>query len=126
MLILDTHIWVYWQNQQALPKNIINNIQNADELAISIISCWEVAQLIRKGRAKLPIKLEHWIELATADVKILPITKEIALLSEQLEFHHKDPADRFIIATSIIYQIPLVSLDSIFPNYQEIKSLLIN
>ena len=125
MLILDKHIWVYWQNQQTLPKNIINSIQNADGLAISIISCWEVAQLIRKGREKLPIKLAHWIELATADIEILPITKEIALLSEQLEFHHKDPADRFIIATSIVYQMPLVSLDGIFPKYREIKSLLI-
>lgn len=126
MLLLDTHIWIYWQNQQKLPQNIINEIQNADGLAISIISCWEVAQLIRKGKVGLPIKLEHWIELATANVKILPINKEIALLSERLDFHHKDPADRFIIATSIVYQIPVVSLDAVFPKYREIEQLLIN
>lgn len=38
MLLLDTHIWIYWQNQQKLPQNIINEIQNADGLAVSIIS----------------------------------------------------------------------------------------
>lgn len=55
-MLLDTHIWIYWQNQQKLPQNIINEIQNADGLAVSIISCWEVAQLIRKGKVGLPIK----------------------------------------------------------------------
>lgn len=126
MLLLDAHIWLYWQNQQPLPKNIQDKIQNADELAISIISCWEVAQLVRKGRINLPIKLEHWIELSTNSMAILPLNKEIALLSEELPFHHKDPADRFIIATSVFYQIPMISLDTIFPKYDELKSLLIH
>lgn len=70
--------------------------------------------------------LQHWIKLASMDIEILPITKEIALLSEQLDNHHKDPADRFIIATGVFYQMPIVSLDTIFPKYDEIKHLLIN
>lgn len=125
MLMLDTHIWIYWQNNQALPTTIINKIQTADKLAISAVSCWELAQLIRKKRIILPIPVKEWVELATINVEILSLNKEIALLAETLPFHHKDPADRFIIATSLFYQMPIISLDTIFPQYQEISHLLI-
>lgn len=125
MLMLDTHIWIYWQNNQALPTAIINKIQTADKLAISAISCWELAQLIRKKRIILPIPVKEWVELATMNIEILSLNKEIALLAETLAFHHKDPADRFIIATSLFYQMPIISLDTIFPQYEEISHLLI-
>lgn len=125
MLILDTHIWIYWQNNQSLPTAIINEIQAADKLAISAISCWELAQLIRKKRIILPIPINEWVELATINVEIIPLNKEIALLAETLPFHHKDPVDRFIIATSLFYQMPIISFDTVFPQYQEIVHLLI-
>lgn len=101
------------------------HIENANKICVSAISCWEIAQLVKKKRLELPISAEHWVELASINVEILPIGKEIALLAERLENHHKDPADRFIIATSVFYQIPLISLDGIFPKYIEIKKLLI-
>lgn len=125
MVILDTHIWIYWQNNEPLPKHLLESIQTADKLAISAVSCWELAQLIRKKRVILPIPLHEWVELATLNIEILPLGKEVALLAETLPFHHKDPADRFIIATSLFYQAQIVSLDTVFPQYEEISELLI-
>lgn len=57
MLVLDTHIWIYWQNKQPLPNKLLEAKQTADKLAISAISCWELAQLIRKKRVTLSIIL---------------------------------------------------------------------
>lgn len=74
----------------------------------------------------MPIPINEWVELATINVEILSLNKEIALLAETLPLHHKDPADRFMIATSLFYQMPVISLDTIFPAYQEISQLLIN
>lgn len=125
-MLLDTHIWYRWLGKNDLPERIIHQIENADELFVSATSCWELAQLVKRNRIKLSMPLQHWIKLASMDIEILPITKEIALLSEQLDNHHKDPADRFIIATGVFYQMPIVSLDTIFPKYDEIKHLLIN
>lgn len=70
---------------------------------------------LSKKRLSLPISAKQWVEMASMDIKILPITKEIALLSEQLDSHHKDPADRFIIATSIsnAYYQPRYNLSKI-------------
>lgn len=126
MILLDTHIWFFWQNNNDLPINLLYHIEQTDALAVSAISCWEIAQLVKRKRIDLPISAKHWIELASMNMEILPINKEIALLAEELANHHKDPADRFIIATSIFYQLPIMSLDTAFPKYLEIKNLLIN
>lgn len=125
-MLLDTHIWYRWLGVGDLPKRLVQQIENSDELFVSATSCWELAQLVKRNRIQLSMPLENWITLASMDIEILPITKEIALLSEQLENHHKDPADRFIIATSIFRQIPVMSLDTIFPKYQELGNLLVN
>lgn len=126
MVLLDTHIWYRWQSGNDLPTRILDQIAMADDLVISATSCWEMAQLVKRNRIRLTMPFEVWVELATMNVDILPIGKEIALLSEELPFHHKDPADRFIIATSVFYQIPMISLDTIFPKYDELKPFLIN
>lgn len=124
-LLLDTHIWYRWQYGD-LPKRLLSQIETADRIFVSATSCWEIAQLVKRKRLELPISAEQWVLLASMDVEILPINKEIAMLAERLGSHHKDPADRFIIATSVFYQIPIISLDTVFPKYDEIKQLLIN
>lgn len=125
MLLLDTHIWLRWQNVGKLPNRLIDEIETADKVVVSAISCWELAQLTQRKKIEIPLPITQWVALASIDVEILPLGKEVALLAETLPFHHKDPADRFIIATSLFYQMPLISLDTIFPQYQEISHLLI-
>ncbi|MEZ5600631.1 MAG: PIN domain-containing protein [Candidatus Competibacteraceae bacterium] len=44
----------------------------------------------------------------------LPVSWEIALHSAQLPEHHRDPADRIIIATALAYDARLASLDGVF------------
>ncbi|MEI8103257.1 MAG: PIN domain-containing protein [Chlorobium sp.] len=40
--------------------------------------------------------------------------------------HHRDPSDRFIIATAINYNARIISFDSQFPLYRELKNKLIS
>ncbi len=42
---------------------------------------------------------------------ILPVTPEIASLSQEEFFLHKDPADRLIAATAIHHNAPLITAD---------------
>ena len=125
MLLLDTHIWLRWQNVGKLPSRLVERIETADAVAVSAISCWELAQLDKRKKIELPLPVSQWVELASTDIEILPLGKEVALLAETLPLHHKDPADRFIIATGLFYQASLISLDTVFPQYQEISHLLI-
>ncbi|MEX6775728.1 PIN domain-containing protein [Limnospira fusiformis] len=64
MLLLDTHIWIRWHNPQssrfALAENLIEEIETADSIAISAISCWELGQLVKRQRVQLDLSLDEW------------------------------------------------------------------
>ncbi len=52
MIVLDTHIWIWWVHDDAnlLPvhKAYVQGHEN-DGLGISAISCWEIAKLVEYG-----------------------------------------------------------------------------
>jgi PIN domain nuclease of toxin-antitoxin system len=128
MILMDTHIWLRWLlPDDPLPQNLLDLIETADALAVSAISCWEVVLLERFHRIELPLPVDQWLKeaLSGSDVKALPVSGAVAQCAGQLPYHHKDPADRFIIATAIVSKIKLISLDSWFPAYSELNELLI-
>ena len=63
--------------------------------------------------------------LYKAQVSCLPVDQQVAVLAANLPDHHRDPADRIIIATAITYGFQLISLDSQFRRYDELHGLLI-
>lgn len=99
MIVLDTHIWIWWVNDspQLTPTNKqwIQDYQ-AQGLGISVISCWEVAKLVEKNKLVLSIPVEEWLQTALAypGVKLLNLTVPIVVQSTQLTGFHNDPADR--------------------------------
>ncbi len=129
MILLDTHIWIRWiLNDNPLPQTIIDIIESSDaELAVSAISTWELVLLKKRKRIELPLPVDEWLEeaLLGSGVQSLPISSEIAFLAGSLPVHHKDPADRIIIATSIVNDTQLISFDTAFPLYSELEGRLI-
>ena len=126
-MLLDTHIWIRWLlPTDPLSKNILKIIEEEKIIQISAISCWEVTLLSLRNRIKLPIPIDEWLFEATtgSDIQVLPITCQISQLAGSLPEHHKDPADRIIIATAITHNINLISLDQIFPSYTELDGYL--
>jgi PIN domain nuclease of toxin-antitoxin system len=92
-------------------------IAQADDsgtLACSDISLWEIAMLISKGRLDPGTDAQKFIQLVLVarNIKVLPITPEIAARSAQPDFcPHGDPADRLIAATTILHKSKLVTSD---------------
>ncbi len=128
MLLLDTHIWIRWlSSDQPLAERLVTRIEEADSLAVSAVSCWEVAYLAKKKRIELPLVLSEWITaaLAGSGVEVINISSRIAVTSAELPDIHRDPADRFIIATALESGSHLVSFDERFKQYDCIKDLLV-
>lgn len=75
----------------------------------------------------LPLPIEDWLSaaLGPAGIESLPVSCEIAFRSEELPQHHRDPADRIIIATALVYEARLASLDQAFSDYTELQGRLI-
>jgi len=128
-MLLDTHIWLRWLavSSQPLPPATVDRVEQAEAVAISVISIWEAAQLHKRGRINLRMDWADWLPLALvgADITVLPITEAIAARAAFLPEHHRDPADRLIIATAVEQGILLVSFDEKFKYYQEINGLLV-
>ena len=102
-------------------------IETAQTVAVSAISCFEIEWLVRHGRVEMSVPLDEWFTLALslANVICLPITGDIARLAAALPEHHKDPQDRIIIATAIFHKANVISADHCFCEYVELNNLLI-
>jgi PIN domain nuclease of toxin-antitoxin system len=129
MIVLDTHIWFWWINNdhQSLGSNRQEQIASAETIAVSAISCFEIAWLERHRRIGLPCQPSEWFEkaLSHSGIVLLPITPAIATRAVNLQEHHSDPQDRIIIATAIEHNAKLMSDDSKFPLYLELEERLL-
>lgn len=127
MIVLDTHIWVWWvHGDRQLPPAYHAYIQAHEPqgLGISAISCWEVAKLVEYGRLTLPLPVLDWLDQALAypGMRLLELTPRIAVESTQLPgTFHRDPADQLIVATARIYTCPLVTLDGRIRAYPHVQ-----
>jgi len=83
------------------------------QMAVSAVSFWECAMLHSRGRITLPKSpLALRGDLIAAGLVEWPIDGEIAILAADLETLHKDPADRFIVATAISRRATLLTADA--------------
>jgi len=115
-LLLDTHIWLWYAlGNPQLSENLRSKIaSDTTELWLSPISIWEVLLLAEKGRIFLQLDVVTWIDQSLKSLAIneAPLNRQIAVLSRQIDLPHQDPADRFIAATAVHYQLQLATVDA--------------
>ena len=127
MIVLDTHVWIWMVSEpERLADTQRREIAEAAGLGVSVISCWEVAKLVERGRLVLDRPVAAWTEqaLAVAGVRLLDLTVEIALASTQLPgTFHRDPADQIIVATARVHRSRLVTSDRKILDYEHVESV---
>jgi PIN domain nuclease of toxin-antitoxin system len=129
VIVLDTHIWVWWVHADPRLSPQQHQILTAHEqtgLGVSAISCWEVAKLVEYKRLVLPCPPLEWLDQALADpgIQLLDLSLQIATESTELpgEFH-KDPADQIIVATARVLNSPLLTADEKIRKYPHVQVL---
>ena len=128
MILLDTHIWVWWvdDNQRLTQKHRewLNEYQSQG-LGVSIFSCWEVAKLVENNKLILSCSVSEWPEVALAypGVQLINLTLAIVVEPTQLISFHRDPADQIIVATARIYGCQLLTADTKILNYPDVETL---
>jgi PIN domain nuclease of toxin-antitoxin system len=127
VIVLDTHIWVWWVHGDPALSASTRALLDASEptgIAVSAISCWEVAKLVERGRLTLPCPVLDWLQQALSypGVRLIELSPRICAESAQLpgEFH-RDPADQIIVATARILDAPLVTVDGKILEYPHVK-----
>jgi PIN domain nuclease of toxin-antitoxin system len=129
MIILDSHIWFWWINleHERFSADCRKQIEQADRVCVSPVSCYELALAHRRGRIHLPCSAADWFAeaLEPAGIELLQITLAISLRAVNLTEIHRDPFDRLIIATALEYGARLASVDTLFARYPEVRDRLI-
>jgi PIN domain nuclease of toxin-antitoxin system len=128
VIILDTHIWLWLINAnfEKFPAHWCDQIESAERVGISPISCYEIALAHKKGRIIMSSTPQEWFckALAPAGIELFPLTETISARAVDLSPVHKDPFDRLIIATALEYGAKLASVDGLFSQYSELEACL--
>ena len=126
-LLLDTHIWIWSLLEPGhLTKQVAAELENlSNELWLSPISTWELLILIERGRVLLDRDPKTWILEVFQKIpfKEAPLNHQVAIASRFLAFSHQDPADRFLAATALVYDLTLVTADERLIDSEEIAIL---
>lgn len=114
-LLLDTHIWL-WSllEPERLGPDVRAALQApATEIWLSPISIWEALMLVERGRIAAAVEPHVWVrEMVDAlPRREAPVTHDVAILSRRIRLAHQDPADRFLAATAIVFDLTLVTAD---------------
>lgn len=114
-LLLDTHVILWSASEpERLPTNIVVELENPlNQLWYSPISVWEILLLAEKGRISVGKDSQESIRSLFQELpfKEAPINIEVALASRNVDLAHQDPADRFLAATALVFELVLVTAD---------------
>ncbi len=124
-LLLDTHVWIWHLTGDATHLSpsvvsLLDRIGATSGLRVSDISYWEVAVKAAKKKITLSVDAAIWLQRAerAPGIRFLPLDRDVLLLSTRLSgTAHNDPADRMLIASTQINNIPLVTADRLIIDY---------
>jgi PIN domain nuclease of toxin-antitoxin system len=85
---------------------------------VSPISVWELLVLGERGRIKLDDEPRRWVAetISRTPAQEAVLTFEVAIRSREIMGTHADPADRFLVATALVYDLTLVTADDALAN----------
>jgi PIN domain nuclease of toxin-antitoxin system len=120
-MVLDTHTLLWWlSNDPALSALARDRIQACREgrgyLIISGVSLWELEWKRRLGKLALPGSVRPWLPRLRGlrGVLLEGISFDRWVAMAELDWDHRDPADRLIAATALEHDVPVLTKDRVF------------
>lgn len=114
-ILLDTHV-IIWSaaEPEKIPEEVVMELENEqNELWFSPISIWEILLLAEKKKITLKPDPEKGVRnlLKRLPLREAAINQEVAIVSRRIDLPHQDPADRFLAATAVVYDLVLATAD---------------
>jgi len=115
VIVIDTHVLVWWatSGRDQLSQGARRAIVDADSVAISVITAWEIVILSVRRRIDIGPQPNNWLREVTEanNLTVLPVTIQIATRAAELHEILRDPMDSLIAATAVTHGVPLVTKD---------------
>lgn len=114
-LLLDTHIWI-WSYSEAhkLSSEVARAVTDpSNERYLSAVSIWEAIVLLEKKRIRIGTDFSEAFKQSMQELNLIeiPLNWEVAHEIRFTMLEHRDPGDRFLVATAKVYDLTLVTAD---------------
>jgi len=128
VIVLDTHALLWWAlDPEQLSKRAAATLREMEQAGgyASSISIWELGIKVKRGKLELPLTIEEFTRRIEGGgiVELVPVDTGVWLRSLSLEWRHPDPADRVIVATALIKQVPVLSKDRAVRSCREVATI---
>lgn len=121
-LVLDSGALLYWTlDPERLTAPAAEAIAQARQITVSAISIWEIGLKAKQGKLELPLSIHAYVDRLKRleRLQIEAVTVEVWLENLALNWAHRDPADRTIVATAVLAGCPLVSSDRVIQAFYQ-------
>jgi PIN domain nuclease of toxin-antitoxin system len=116
-ILLDTHVWA-WSliDDPHLSRRTREAFASADDIIVSAISFFEIAQKVRIGKwPEMTSYVDRLLPLAESQqAHVISLEPEDCLMASTMEWSHRDPLDRLLAASARRRRVPIVSADAVF------------
>ena len=128
MIVLDTHVLLWWaldpDQLSARATELVGEMEHRGGFASSI-SVWELGIKIQRGKLDLGVDIVEFARRVRMSgvVELLPVDTATWLRSLALEWDHRDPADRVIVATALLHDVPVLTKDETIHAFEGVSTL---
>lgn len=116
-IVLDTCALLWWSLDpdefSPKAKAAINRMEREKDGLTPAIAIWEIAIKVKNKKLDLGTPLNIYLKrLKQSDVvKILAVDEDVFVTSVNLEWSHRDPVDRIMVALAIERNCPIITRD---------------
>jgi PIN domain nuclease of toxin-antitoxin system len=116
-IVLDTCALIWWSvdpdklSQRA--KEACQQMEQEKNGLVPSTAIWEIAIKVKNHKLDLGVSIDEYVATLKKSnvVRIIPIDEEIWLESVKLEWEHRDPADRVVVAVAKRNQAAIITAD---------------
>jgi PIN domain nuclease of toxin-antitoxin system len=122
-VVLDTCALIWWSldpDLLSLPaKTLCDQMEFQKNGLVASISLWEIALKVKKGKLDLGVDMNTYVETLQRSevIQIVPIDTSLWVDSVNLDWEHRDPADRVVVALAQKYQAKLITKDNVIRDF---------
>ncbi len=122
-ILIDTHVFMRWIDEPSrIRGEWLDAIVSPDnEVFVSAVSGWEIETKKRIGK----LQFDHVVLDVASELEFasLPVSMEQAVLAGALDWEHRDPFDRMLVAQAIEGDMVFVSADAIMKSAPGVRVL---
>ena len=122
-VVLDTCALIWWSldpDLLSLPaKTLCDQMEFQKNGLVASISLWEIALKVKKGKLDIGVDMNTYVETLQRSevIQIVPIDTSLWVDSVNLDWEHRDPADRVVVALAQKYQAKLITKDNVIRDF---------